>query len=75
MGACVYEYEGNTMKLIIATIKPFDLKDSQVANWAWCKRYDGDGDKGFGAQSGHTEICEERNTCQFHSKVKLSDRG
>ena len=51
------------MKLIIATIKPFKLEEVRESlTELGVKGMMVTEIKGFGAQSGHTEITEERNT-------------
>nr|WP_246531585.1 P-II family nitrogen regulator [Pseudohalocynthiibacter aestuariivivens] len=65
--------KGNNVKLIIATIKPFKLEDVRVALTETGVRGMMVSEiKGFGAQSGHTEIYRGAEyTVNFVPKIKL----
>ncbi len=65
--------EGNVVKLIIATIKPFKLEEVREALTALGVRGMMVSEiKGFGAQSGHTEIYRGAEyAVNFVPKVKL----
>ncbi len=65
--------EGNNVKLIIATIKPFKLEEVREALTALGVRGMMVSEiKGFGAQSGHTEIYRGAEyAVNFVPKVKL----
>ena len=67
------EIEGNDVKLIIATIKPFKLEEVREALTALGVRGMMVSEiKGFGAQSGHTEIYRGAEyAVNFVPKVKL----
>jgi len=65
--------KGNNVKLIIATIKPFKLEDVRAAlTEAGVRGMMVSEIKGFGAQSGHTEIYRGAEyTVNFVPKIKL----
>ena len=65
--------KGNKVKLIIATIKPFKLEDVRAAlTEAGVRGMMVSEIKGFGAQSGHTEIYRGAEyTVNFVPKIKL----